>query len=147
MSAAIVRQALEFVDPSFKVVSGKKKSKAKKGKEVFDLISDNQKLFIKRNHNKKKAEKVNLLSTSTKYTVVEAKKLHKSKEQRIKENLKKLKLIRKACTIELDRITTKQIIDRGITKRPVKARPKSKPVKKTAFTEEDFKKFEEEYAG
>lgn len=39
-----------------------------------------------------------------------------------------------------------QIIERAVTRKPIKKiKKKSKKDKKTAFTEEDFKKFEEEY--
>lgn len=38
-----------------------------------------------------------------------------------------------------------QIIKRAVTKRPVKKVKKHKKDNKTAFTEEDFKKFEDEY--
>lgn len=40
-----------------------------------------------------------------------------------------------------------QIIERAVTRKPVKKikKKKSKKDKKTAFTEEDFKKFEQEY--
>ncbi|XP_019867984.1 active regulator of SIRT1 isoform X2 [Aethina tumida] len=143
MSASLVRQALELVDPSLNSISGKKK-KTKRGKEVFQLISDKHKLVVKKK-GQGKGEKINLLSAQTKYTVVDAKKEHKSKKQLLKENLAKLKQIQQATKINLDKSLTKQIIERGVLKRPVKAKPKRKPQKKTAFTEEDFKRFEEEY--
>lgn len=54
-------------------------------------------------------EKINLLSAQTKYTVVDAKKQHKSKEQLLKENLTKLKQIQQATKINLDKSLTKQV--------------------------------------
>lgn len=90
-------------------------------------------------------EKVGILQTSKKFTVQEAKKTHKNEEDILKTNLKKLKKIREVCTIELDKETTERIIERAVTGRPVKAKKKKKKEQKTAFTEDDFKKFEEEY--
>lgn len=88
---------------------------------------------------------VNLLKTTRKLTVVELKKNIKPKEEVIKQNIKKLRLLHEACKIELDKEITRQIIERAVTRRPVKSRTKRKTSQKTAFTEEDFKKLEEEY--
>ncbi|KAJ3664404.1 hypothetical protein Zmor_008579 [Zophobas morio] len=142
MSSALVQKALQIVDPDFH-----KQSKGKthqSTKNVFGLIPEKQKItknIIRKGHK----EKVGVLSISKKLTVTEARKLIKSKDEILKENLKKLKQIQGACTIELDKETTEKILERAVTKRPVKAKKKTKKAQKTAFTEEDFKNFEEEY--
>lgn len=53
--------------------------------------------------------KVNLLSAEKKLSVTEARKIHKSKEQILKENLKKLELIRNAGKVDLDEKLVKKV--------------------------------------
>ncbi|RZB40501.1 hypothetical protein BDFB_005743 [Asbolus verrucosus] len=144
MSSALVQKALEIVDPEFN--KGSKGKKSKQSKNVFNLMPENHKITTTINRKGRK-EKISLVATSKKLTVTEAKKNLKSEKTILKNNLKKLREIRKASTIELDKKITEQIIERAVTKRPVKAKPKSKKIQKTAFTDEDFKKFEEEYLG
>ncbi|XP_975978.3 active regulator of SIRT1 [Tribolium castaneum] len=145
MSSALVQKALEIVDPDFRKQAKVKKSK-NNTKDVFNLIPD--KLKITKNISRKgRKEKTGVLSTSKKLTVLEAKKTFKSKDEILKENLKKLKEIKNVCTIELDKETTEKIIQRAVTRRPVKEKKKRKKTQTTVFTEEDFKKFEEEYTG
>lgn len=70
----------------------------------------------------------------------------KSKEDRLKENLKKLQIIKEHSAVKLDKLVARQLIERAVTKRPVNIQQRGKKKqKKTVFTEEDFKKFEEEY--
>lgn len=90
------------------------------------------------------ANKVYLLSKNSKPNITEVKQ-YKSKQNILKDNLKKLKKIKRLCAIDLDKDVTKQLIERAVTRRPVRSIHKKKGVKKTAFTEEDFQKFEEEY--
>jgi hypothetical protein len=144
MSAALVQKALEVVDPDFNKYS--KGKKPKNAESVFHLMPESQKI-TKNITRKGRKEKVGVLATSKKLTVLEAKKNFKSKDEILRENLKKVKEIRKACRIELDKETTEKIIERAVTRKPVKAKKKTKKAQKTAFTEEDFKKFEEEYVG
>ncbi|XP_017779001.1 PREDICTED: active regulator of SIRT1-like [Nicrophorus vespilloides] len=141
MSAAIVRQSLALVDDTFNQLPGK----VKKNKKVHDLMPDNQKLNRSIVRKGRKVGKVNLLQTEKKLTVSELKKTLKTKEQIKKENLEKLRLIRDTCRIELDESITSKILERAVRKRPLKSESRSKEPETTAFTEEDFKKFEEEY--
>ncbi|KAF5276513.1 hypothetical protein FQA39_LY06582 [Lamprigera yunnana] len=120
MSSSIVRKSLSIVDSDF---SGKGK-------------------LLKKN--KKKAQK-DILTSEKKITVTELRRKNKSKDQIQKENLEKLKLIQEICTVELPENITKKIIERGVTKKPIHIKEKPKKVVKTAFTEEDFEKFEREY--
>ncbi|EFA00824.1 hypothetical protein TcasGA2_TC003712 [Tribolium castaneum] len=145
MSSALVQKGLEIVDPDFRKQAKVKKSK-NNTKDVFNLIPDELKI-TKNISRKGRKEKTGVLSTSKKLTVLEAKKTFKSKDEILKENLKKLKEIKNVCTIELDKETTEKIIQRAVTRRPVKEKKKRKKAQTTVFTEEDFKKFEEEYTG
>ncbi|KAK4877293.1 hypothetical protein RN001_009799 [Aquatica leii] len=121
MSASIVRKSLEIVDSDFSS-KGKSSKKSKKNKKQNEILPSQRKV-----------------------TVTEIRKKSKTKDQRLRENLAKLKLIKKICTIDLDKNVTRKIIKRGVTKKPVHIKEKSKKPKKTAFTEEDFAKFEQEY--
>lgn len=89
--------------------------------------------------------KTNLISTKRKLTITEARKESQLKQELLKENLQQLEQIKKLCTINLDKKVTNQIIERAVSKRPIRNKPKPKKEKATAFTEEDFKRFEEEY--
>lgn len=89
--------------------------------------------------------KIYLLTRNSKTSITEVVKQHTSREDILKQNLRKLKRIKRICTIDLDQEVTRQLIERAVTKRPVKLRKKTKGTKKTVFTEDDFKKFEEEY--
>ncbi|XP_023012379.1 uncharacterized protein [Leptinotarsa decemlineata] len=141
MSTSLVRKSLSVVDPQFNV-----NSKKKRKNELFGLNSDNKKILAKTyKKGGKKDSKVNLLSKEKKLTVSEAKKTYKSKEQILKENLRKLELIKTASKVEIDEKTVKQIIERAVTRRPLTNTPAKEKDQGTVFTEEDFKKFEEEY--
>jgi len=85
------------------------------------------------------------LPVEKKYTVQDAKKNLKTKQQRIAENLRKLELIQKHSRVVLDDHSTNNIIERAVTRRPIKSQSKKSKDSKTAFTEEDFRRFEEEY--
>lgn len=80
-----------------------------------------------------------------KLNIVEIRKKRKSQSEILNANLEKLKLIKEICTIEIEKEAVHKLIERAVTRRPIKSKPKSKKSQKTAFTEEDFKKFEEEY--
>lgn len=57
-----------------------------------------------------------MLSSKQKLTVLEAKKNHKSREQRLKENLEKIKLIQETCMIKLDEQIAEQVMCLFISK-------------------------------
>lgn len=91
--------------------------------------------------------KVNLLNTTKKLTVTELRKSQDKKAKTLKAQLKKAHLLREICKVELDKETTRTIIERAVTRRPVRPKRNSKKSQKTVFTEEDFKRFEEDYFG
>ncbi|KAJ8924564.1 hypothetical protein NQ315_000713 [Exocentrus adspersus] len=141
MSASLVRKGLEIVESAHD--TGYKRNKRKK--EVFQLVPENQKVIAKNRQKGGKVETVNLLSHKNKVNVTDIRKKIKTKDQILKDNLKKLKLIKKASRISLDKDIIHQIIERAVTRRPVTKKKQQEKDKKTVFTEEDFKKFEEEY--
>ncbi|CAG9767930.1 unnamed protein product [Ceutorhynchus assimilis] len=143
MSAAIVRQALEIVDPDYTYFKSKQSKKNSKS-EAFSLYPEKYKIIGKTYKKGKKAEKIGF-PIEKKYTVQEAKTKLKSKKQILEENLRKLKLIQEHSKVTLNETTTKNIIERAVTRRPIKTEKNKQKSTKTAFTEEDFKKFEEEY--
>ncbi|XP_066149146.1 active regulator of SIRT1-like [Euwallacea fornicatus] len=142
MSAAIVKKALELVDPEFceRKVS-KRKNKSTSSSSLFPEKYKIGKFTSKANsfnlhpHNSKK------------YTIQEAKRelTYKSKAEILKRNLKKLEKIHRHSKVVLDKTTTKNIVERAVTRRPITTKPKKSKKKNSTFTEEDFKQFEEEY--
>ncbi|XP_030754791.1 active regulator of SIRT1-like [Sitophilus oryzae] len=141
MSAALVKQALEIVDPDFK--TNNKASRRKNKTDASSLFPEHHRI-IGKSYKKGKKEKIGL-GFEKKLSVQEAKKQFKTKEQILKENLKKLEVIRENSKITLNKEQTKNIIERARTRRPIESRGKKSKQPKSAFTDEDFKKFEEEY--
>lgn len=156
MSSALVKQSLALIDADFKLSSGMytiksfsipfiffstEKQKLPKQKHAKDLIPENQRLYKQT----KDKNKQSLLQSNRKLTILEARKTLKTKEQIIKKNKEKLAKIKKICKLNLDKKLTKQIIARAVTRKPLKNLETKKKSQKTVFTDEDFKKFEEEY--
>ncbi|VEN56600.1 unnamed protein product [Callosobruchus maculatus] len=142
MSASLVRKSLQIVDPEYNI---NKQSRRKK-KNILSIAPENHRLTKKIQSNNGKSIKIGLLSTNRKLTVAELRKQLKPKEEILRQNLRKLELIKEASKVNLDKETVQKIVERAVTKRPIKKKSKkSKKNQKTAFTEEDFKKFEEEY--
>nr|XP_022909280.1 active regulator of SIRT1-like [Onthophagus taurus] len=145
MSAALVRKSLALVDETF---AENQKHNLKKQKKVFDFVPENKRIIKKvRTPRTNKTKKVDVLQSTKKLTIVEARKKIKSKGEILKSNLEKIAKIRNISTVNLDKEIIENIFTRGRTRRPVPPQSKPKKDEKTAFTEEDFKKFEEEYFG
>ncbi|ERL89863.1 hypothetical protein D910_07222 [Dendroctonus ponderosae] len=127
MSAALVRQALGLVDrdsdtlgaPSSKrqPLSGVSKSRRKRKQARF--------------------------------TVEEARGASQPPKDVLQTNLRKLELIKKHSRVVLNERATKNvssaIIERAVSRRPLSTPPVDPRDGATAFTEEDFQKFEAEY--
>lgn len=125
MSSSLVRKSLAIVEQNKDFKQIKKKSAS---------------LKVPSNH------KVHNFQGKTKLTIGEARKqLVNSQTKILKSNLKKLKKIRQIEKVQLDDRLKEKILQRAVTKRPVKSQKKLKVDQKSAFTEEDFKKFEAEY--
>ncbi|KAK9883802.1 hypothetical protein WA026_001996 [Henosepilachna vigintioctopunctata] len=128
MSSSIVKQSLAILE-SDDLTLPKKNKKEKKTKDIFA------------------GKHLKDLQGTKKISLSETRKTLLSKEEIYKKNLKKLELLKQVTTLKLDEEIKNRIIQRNVTKRPVKGKSKKKKDKKTVFTEEDFKKFEEEYTG
>ncbi|XP_044763283.1 active regulator of SIRT1-like [Coccinella septempunctata] len=130
MSSSIVRKALQLVDED----SHPKTKKHKKELKAKDILGGGK---LKNVHSTKKL------------TVTELRKSMKPKEEIYRKNLEKLERIKTITTVQLNEESLNKIIERGVSRRPISGKPKikNKKEKETVFTEEDFKKFEEEYTG
>ncbi|XP_066262017.1 active regulator of SIRT1-like [Euwallacea similis] len=142
MSAAIVRKALELVDPEF----CEQKARKRKNKTI-----SSSSLFPEKYKIEKLAAEANSFNlhphNSKKYTIQEAKRelVYKSRSEILKRNLKKLEKIHRHSKVVLDETTTKNIVERAVTRRPITTKPKKSNQVNSTFTEKDFKQFEEEY--
>ncbi|XP_045465481.1 active regulator of SIRT1-like [Harmonia axyridis] len=127
MSSSIVRKALQIVDDDSS--SKYKPNKKMKAKDV--LVGGRWK---------------NMQSTK-KLTISELRKTMQCKEEIYRKNMEKLELIKKLTNIQLNQDALDIILERGVTGKPISGNPKirKKKEKTSAFTEEDFKKFEREY--
>lgn len=174
MSKALLKRSLQIVEETLNVnkintnIKHKKLNKRKVNtSSTFDLIPENQRL-IKVSINKKTKEKskceiiydnfqisifpmvylyfaakINEMKQKQKITIKQAKhKLNRGKEK-ISENLRKILMMDSA--VKMSDEATDTLLRRARTQRYVI--PEQKPAEEstTAFTEEDFLKFEKEY--
>ncbi|XP_014215705.1 active regulator of SIRT1 [Copidosoma floridanum] len=142
MSNALVRKSLELLGYETAINKGTSKKKKNKSSGVIDLIPTNHRILSK---NKKKGSSYVLKRTS-KTTVYQVKQQLKSKIDPTEDNVQRLLLL---GSNKLDPETTDKIFSRAV-KKPYKSKTKEEKLKeeeenRTAFNEEDFKKFEEEY--
>lgn len=125
MSAALLKKSLSLCENTDKT----NRTKAKRQKARITNI-----------------DKKRDITSTRKLSVIEVKQQLKSKETILKHNLQMLKEAKKACKVKLNKDITDQIVKRATSR---KDRSPQKPVEtrreETLFTEEDFKKFEEEY--
>lgn len=133
MSSALLRKSLALCDPDLEEFASQKKRGKKIKKELKVKPRETQ------------LSKSQVLRGDRKVTIQEAKANFLKKKDILKENLKRIKLMRKKGKVELNSDITEKLIERALTRKPIKNKPKEEKEKKTAFTEEDFKKFEEEY--
>ncbi|XP_044736183.1 uncharacterized protein LOC123298288 [Chrysoperla carnea] len=135
MSASLVRKSLQLVDSNNTKDHRKKRGSSNQQKSHFLTKS-----ILK----KGKKEKVNLLQVQKKLTVEDIKRELRNKQNKLQENVEKLKKLHKS--VELDPETTQLILERAIQKRPVsiQSTQKEKP-EESIFTEQDLKDIEEEY--
>ncbi|KAH1000301.1 hypothetical protein HUJ04_000219 [Dendroctonus ponderosae] len=123
MSAALVRQALALVDRDSDTL-GAPSSK----RQPLSGVS-------KSRRKRKQAR----------FTVEEARGASQPPKDVLQTNLRKLELIKKHSRVVLNERATKNIIERAVSRRPLSTPPVDPRDGATAFTEEDFQKFEAEY--
>ncbi|KAL2738160.1 active regulator of SIRT1-like isoform X1 [Vespula maculifrons] len=116
----------------------KKKKKHNGYKGTLELIPTKYRIIT----SKEKTNINNILDRSNKVTVYEAKKRLETKKDLMEENIQNLLLLSSNC---LDQHTVNKVLKRAVKKRYIPKEKKKAKQESTVFTEEDFKKFEQEY--
>ncbi|XP_076620747.1 uncharacterized protein LOC143341650 [Colletes latitarsis] len=138
MSNSLVNKGLELLGYEKSIKQEKKKRKHIKYKGTLDLIPPKHRIVSK----KDKTDLGTILGRSSKVTVYETQKRLVAQKDPIDENVQKLL---KFSTNHINLDTTNKLLNRAIKKKCIPRKEKPKEPETTAFTEEDFKKFEQEY--
>lgn len=138
MSNSLVRKGLELLGYEKGVKQEKKKRKHVKYKGTLDLIPPKHRILSKND----KTDLGTILGRSSKVTVYETKKKLAAQEDPVNENVQRLLML---STNRIDPNTANKLLNRAVKKRYIPKSKKPKEPEATAFTEEDFKKFEKEY--
>ncbi|XP_046830265.1 active regulator of SIRT1-like [Vespa crabro] len=137
MSNSLVRKSLELFEYD-DLKKEKKKKKHNSYKGTLELIPAKHRIISF----KEKTNINNILGRSNKVTVYEAKKRLESKKDLMEENIQNLLLLSSNC---LDQHTVDKVLKRAVKKQYIPKKKKKPKQESTAFSEEDFKKFEQEY--
>lgn len=138
MSNSLVRKGLELLDYEKTIKREKKKRKHANYKGALDLIPAKHRILS----GSDKSDLGTILGRSSKVTVYETQKKLATQEDPTAENVQRLLMLSKN---HIDQNTINKLIDRAVKKRYIPKPQKPKEPETTAFTEEDFKKFEQEY--
>lgn len=138
MSNSLVHKGLELLGYEKDIKHGKKKRKEVKYKGALDLIPLKHRVITKDD----KTDLGTVFGRSSKVTVYKVQKKKANRKDPTNDTIKKLLLLSKNS---LDANTSKKLLDRAVQKKYIPKKQKPKEPETTAFTEEDFKKFEEEY--
>ncbi|XP_077297528.1 uncharacterized protein LOC143919185 isoform X2 [Arctopsyche grandis] len=137
MSSSLLRRSLQLADAEPRH-SGRKKDKKSKG--VFDIIPDHHRT-VKSVGAGGKIEKRKIYNVSESSSRTRQSK-KASSESIVEENLKKLGIL---GSHSIDSNIANKLVKRAQRGRAVIEIEEEKPEEGTAFTEEDFQKFEREY--
>ena len=138
MSNSLVRKGLELLGYEKSVKQEKKKRKHVRYKGTLDLIPAKHRILLKND----KTDLGRIIERSGKLTVYETKKRLAAQEDPVNENVQRLLMLGKN---RIDPDTANKLFERAVKKRYIPKRAKPKESEATAFTEQDFKKFEQEY--
>lgn len=138
MSNTLVRKGLELLGYEKLSKQEKKKRKHVKYKGALDLIPAKHRVLSKNDQ----TDLGTVLGRSSKVTVYETQKRLAVREDSVDKNVQRLL---KLSTNRIDPNIANKLLTRATRKRYVPKIEKPKERETTAFTEEDFKKFEEEY--
>ncbi|KAF3428459.1 hypothetical protein E2986_08104 [Frieseomelitta varia] len=141
MSNSLVRKGLEILGYENHVKQGYKKKKKRKHikyKGSLDLIPSKHRILSKTD----KTDLSTILGQSSRVTVYETQKKLAAQKDLTDENVERLLTF---SNNRIDPNTTNKLLTRALKKKYVPKEKKSKESETTAFTEEDFKKFEKEY--
>lgn len=141
MSNSLVHKSLELL--SYEKDTHKEQKKRKKRKDarykgVLDLIPTKHRIISK--HDKTDFDTV--LARSSKTTVYETQKRIATQQDPTDKNVQRLLLL---SSNRIKPETASKLLHRAVKKRYTQRQEKPKEPEETAFTEEDFKKFEQEY--
>ncbi|XP_074111579.1 uncharacterized protein LOC141535518 [Cotesia typhae] len=134
MSNSLLRASLEIINTGDDVKLDKKKKK--KANDILGLIPANHRI------NKKIKKDSSVFTHNRKVTINEARKKLADKKDLTEENIEKLLHL---SSFSVNREVATKLIERAVSKRAVVEKEKIKEEEATAFTEEDFAKFEEEF--
>ncbi|XP_076172270.1 active regulator of SIRT1 [Ptiloglossa arizonensis] len=138
MSNSLVNKGLEILGYEKSLKQEKKKRKHIKYKGTLDLIPSKHRILSKND----KTDLGTILGRSSKVTVYETQKRLIVQEDPTDENVQKLLML---SSNRIDQDTTNKLLNRAVKKKYIPKKEKHKKPESTAFTEEDFKKFEQEY--
>ncbi|KZC13481.1 PREDICTED: active regulator of SIRT1-like [Dufourea novaeangliae] len=138
MSNSLVRKGLELLGYEKNIKQEKKKRKHIKYKGTLDLIPTKHRILSKND----KTDLGTVLGRSSKVTIYETKKRLAAQEDPTNENVQRLLML---SSNHIDSNTTDKLLNRAVKKRYIPKKEKPKEPEVTAFTEEDFKMFEQEY--
>ncbi|XP_031839848.1 uncharacterized protein LOC116430193 [Nomia melanderi] len=138
MSNLLVRKGLEILGHEENLKQEKKKRKHVKYKGTLDLIPPKHRILSKDD----KTDLGTILGRSSKITVYETKKKITGLKDPTDENVEKLLML---STNRIESNTAEKFLNRATKKKYISKKQKPKEPEATAFTEEDFKKFEQEY--
>ncbi|XP_011642165.1 active regulator of SIRT1-like isoform X1 [Pogonomyrmex barbatus] len=145
MSNLLVHKSLELLGYEKDLQKEQKKKKKKKRKDIkykgaLDLIPPKHRIISKND----KTDLGTILGRSSKTTVYETQKRLATQTDPTDENVQRLLLL---SNNKINPGTTNNLLQRAVGKKYIQQQEKPKKSEKTAFTEEDFKKFEQEYIG
>ncbi|CAL1676506.1 unnamed protein product [Lasius platythorax] len=141
MSNSLVHKSLELLGYEKDLHKEQKKRKKRKDtryKGVLDLIPTKHRIISKH----EKTDFGTVLTRSSKTTVYETQKRIAAQQDPTDENVQRLLLL---SSNRINPETTNKLLHRAVRKRYIQQKKKPKEPEETAFTEEDFKKFEQEY--
>ncbi|XP_029162146.1 uncharacterized protein LOC114933731 [Nylanderia fulva] len=141
MSKSLVHKSLELLNEKDLRKEQKKKKKRKDAryKGVLDLIPTKHRIVSKQHE---KTDFDTVLARSNKTTLYETQKCIAAQQDPTEKNVQRLLSLSKN---HLNSETANKLLHRAIKKRYSQQQEKPKESEQTAFTEEDFKKFEQEY--
>ncbi|XP_053974333.1 active regulator of SIRT1-like [Hylaeus anthracinus] len=138
MSNSLVNKGLELLGYEKSLKQEKKKRKHVKYKGTLDLIPPKHRVLSKND----KTDLGTILGRSSKVTVYETKKRLEAEKDPTDENVQGLLML---SSNRINPDTANKLLNRAIKKKYIPKKEKPKEPETTVFTEEDFKKFEQEY--
>ncbi|XP_018303446.1 active regulator of SIRT1 [Mycetomoellerius zeteki] len=140
MSNSLVHKSLELLGYEEDLQREQRKKKKRKDiryKGALDLIPTKHRIISKND----KTDLDTILGRSSKTTVYETQKRLATQKDPTDENVQRLLLL---SSNRIDAKTANNLLQRAVGKRYIQ-QEKPKKSEETAFTEEDFKNFEQEY--